>query len=326
MHAHAIGLHCFRGRYVLGNETRPPYLLTPPKSKYELRWPYLSDRCTQAKDWADWRWESPHCQTDGRTNISNITNTSYYDVCTHLSHRRVYYVGDSTQFDVFVSMCMLAGGPHNVLSTASWRDETFANLCHGSTTLTYTRTDFLNEKDEAAPPNMHGRPQIGMKTTFKWEALKGYDTIVINTGIHMLSDEVVAQRAEALARRFRAMPENVTIIWRSTVPGHDNCSESSQPLFSHYEPSVNGTYGWHHVARQNALVASVFERVANGRIRWLDANLLSNTRTDRHVRSRGEHERSNLYSMPQPTRLSATCGCGRSPARRYRCRMRMATR
>ena len=66
------------------------------------------------------------------------------------------------------------------------------------------------------------------------------------------------------------------------MPGHDNCAAVTMPLAARYEPA-SGPYGWQHVERQNRLVASVFDRVAPGRVALLDAFAVSNARADRHI-------------------------------------------
>eukprot|EP00964_Phaeocystis_antarctica_P061487 scaffold36758_cov54-Phaeocystis_antarctica.AAC.4 len=107
----------------------------------------------------------------------------------------------------------------------------------------------------------------------------------VNTGIHMLNDATLVQRTHAFARRFAAMPSSTTVVWRTTVPGHDNCARATRPLETSYSPRTDGPYGWHHVQRQNGLVAAILRRAAP-RVRLLDAFALSNARADRHVVSK----------------------------------------
>ena len=121
----------------------------------------------------------------------------------------------------------------------------------------------------------------------------------VNTGIHILSDATLVQRTHAFARRFVAMPSSMTVVWRTTVPGHDNCARAARPLETSYSPRTDGPYGWHHVQRQNNLVADILQRAAP-RVRLLDAFALSNARADRHVVSK-----TKLIDTENGTRVTA---------------------
>lgn len=161
-------------------------------------------------------------------------------------------------------------------SVRSWQRYTFTDVCNGSARLSWLRADFLHESREPPPASQQGY------SSFAWSELRGYDTLVFNTGIHILSDATLDLRTHVFARRFAAMPSSQTIVWRTTVPGHDNCARATRPLETPYEPSACGPYGWHHVQRQNDLVAEIFRQIAP-RVRLLDAFALSNARADRHV-------------------------------------------
>ena len=121
----------------------------------------------------------------------------------------------------------------------------------------------------------------------------------VNTGIHILSDATLVQRTHAFAQRFAAMPSSMTVVWRTTVPGHDNCARAARPLETSYSPRTDGPYGWHHVQRQNNLVADILQRAAP-RVRLLDAFALSNARADRHVVSK-----TKLIDTENGTRVTA---------------------
>ena len=105
--------------------------------------------------------------------------------------------------------------------------------------------------------------------------------LVLNRGIHIATDAALTRDTYELAALLRAMPLTQEIIWRSTVPGHENCTEGSQPL-AEYRPSPGHKYGWDQVARQNELVFSIFESAIPGRMHYLDAYEISLMRADRH--------------------------------------------
>ena len=98
---------CFHGGYVLPDHPEPPPYELPQADPFvpDITSPLLSKRCAGNQDWADWRWVP-----SSRQCASGLRGRTYYEVCPQLRGRRLFYVGDSTQFEMFVSMGMLMGG------------------------------------------------------------------------------------------------------------------------------------------------------------------------------------------------------------------------
>ena len=98
---------CFHGGYVLPDHPAPPPYELPQADPFvpDITSPLLSKRCAGNQDWADWRWVP-----SSRQCASGLRGRTYYEVCPQLRGRRLFYVGDSTQFEMFVSMGMLMGG------------------------------------------------------------------------------------------------------------------------------------------------------------------------------------------------------------------------
>ena len=98
---------CFHGGDVLPDHPEPPPYELPQADPFvpDITSPLLSKRCAGNQDWADWRWVP-----SSRQCASGLRGRTYYEVCPQLRGRRLFYVGDSTQFEMFVSMGMLMGG------------------------------------------------------------------------------------------------------------------------------------------------------------------------------------------------------------------------
>ena len=149
-------------------------------------------------------------------------------------------------------------------------------MCNDTAVLGFARSDHL--QDDHIPGQTCTKGHV---CRLRWSTASRYDVLVLNRGIHIVPDARLAHETLELASRLRAMPPTSTLIWRTTVPGHENCTEASQPLAA-YAPSPGHMYGWDQVERQNEIVFSTFESVMPGRLHYLDAYELSLTRADRH--------------------------------------------
>ena len=119
---------CFHGQYVLADRAAPPPYQLPQarRSIPDITSPYLSRRCAGNEDWADWRWVPSSSQC-----AAKLRGRAYYDVCARLRGRRIFYVGDSTQFEMFVSMGMLMGGQSSMCPRGlSWTRGHSLPMCH----------------------------------------------------------------------------------------------------------------------------------------------------------------------------------------------------
>lgn len=246
---------------------------TPPYSPQASSW-------YPCAKWRDYRWE-PHasCSVDLNTGAPG----AYYEVCSWLAGHRILLVGDSVTTQMFESLLLLAGfagGQKRFLGMWAFGD---AMLCNQTAYVRYERSDSLQLVGERPPPNIHGVPQRTYSHLSSWSLLQKYDTVVLNTGIHIQQDSALRARIHLLAKKFAATPSNVTLVWRTTVPGHDNCTAATEPLPKTYVPSPNNRFGWDRVEGQNMLIQSIFERVAPGRLKYLDAFALANTRADGHL-------------------------------------------
>lgn len=119
--------------------------------------------------------------------------------------------------------------------------------CNGTVVLGFARSDHLQDTSigERCLPMQH--------CLLNWEAVRQYDTLVLNRGVHIVPDATLARQTRQLATRLRDRNGHQRIIWRTTVPGHENCTVASQPLRAYHVPPGH-RYGWDQVERQNDLI------------------------------------------------------------------------
>ena len=268
---------CFKGRYVKYGSHQideSPYSM-------HLSSTHGNPNCAR---WVDYRWV-PQASCPAQLH-SGFGHGAYYDVCSWLSGHHILFVGDSVTNQMFVSLLLLSGFSGGKKRLAGMWAFGEAMVCNRSARIRFERSDFLNLAGEPPTPNIHGKPQSGYSHLRSWSLLQEYDTAVLNTGVHLQQQSALRDRVHSLAKVFAALPSNVTLVWRTTVPGHDNCSAATEPLTNKYVPLPKGMYGWDRVEGQNTLIQSIFERIAPGRLRYLDAFALANTRADGHIVSK----------------------------------------
>lgn len=192
-------------------------------------------------------------------------------------------------------------------------------LCGGSARVAFIRNDHLLE----LPPEARW---LNSTDATGWTAASVYyppmhmpflarardaDVVILNRGVHYVDDTTLQAQTSALAQelaraarqRARSQPGRPAqrLFWRTSVPGHANCTSRSTLLPKPYVPPPGygdhsrgaaagdqsappgRQYGWEHVAGQNALVRTALEAKLGGAIEFLDAARLSNRRADRHA-------------------------------------------
>ena len=124
------------------------------------------------------------------------------------------------------------------------------------------------------PPVCAARPEL----------TRSYNTLVLNTGLHMEMREgaaVIAAHTTLLARWLNTTRHDV--IYRTSVPGHSKCQEARAPLQHRYVPQEGHAFHWDDVEAHDAVRRSRFEALLPGRVRYIDAATIANARADRHM-------------------------------------------
>ena len=130
--------------------------------------------------------------------------------------------------------------------------------------IAYVRNDYLTDATES-----------GTLGDGPWRHLLQPRTILLaNAGVHVLpADEYREELTEALSW-VQSQHPNVTVIWRTTAPGHAYCHERlhAMPLTNHQYELLNGAdsflligenaqYHWSDVVGLNAVAASVISEL-----------------------------------------------------------------
>jgi len=251
----------------------------------EFHGSYNCDSRSQIRQEYAWRLPTPNACYGSSDPGRPFSAVSY---CDALSNQTILYVGDSTQAMMYFSLYSMARAESGEQQPLNGTDESHhkgyrvgkqswsATLCDGRVTANYVRDDYLH-------------------LNRYWHAATA-DVLVLNRGIHVVSDQVLEHDMLVMAQKLSQLLERrptLRLVWRNTMPGHYNCSANSSLLEERYEPPVFGpnstatqtysSYGWHNVAPQNAIVKRVFDSVPSLRpLLYLDVHELSNRRADRH--------------------------------------------
>ncbi|CAM9519678.1 unnamed protein product, partial [Discosporangium mesarthrocarpum] len=198
--------------------------------------------------------------------------------------------------------------------------ELYWKACGGSLRLTYIRNDLLDPRDTEfygpnrilckpprAPKGGTGALPADVVRTTEYcrvftdtPTLLAHDVVIANSGIHyrplpeyrqamVVAAEVVSSAFRRASAKIQINGKSPTVlIFRNTVPGHNNCTASmfSQPLTSleamellEQPGSDAERYHWDQVAEMNAAVEPVF-RGAGWSI--LDVHTPTLLRADNH--------------------------------------------
>ena len=231
----------------------------------------------------------------------------------------ILFVGDSMQLQMFESLILLARtheGESQPLGplrsdqlgeidcpprSARWQCIA-VRLCGGSW-VGYIRNDHLVEIDSHGLQLDNNESGVTFHAPMHLPFLqhaRTVDVLVLNRGIHFVEDAALTGQVEWLVQKIHGLRRTnprLRVFWRTTLPGHVNCSRSSTLLGQRYVPPVGygdpaarggetGTrqFGYEHMERQNALVRRVLrEWLPDGAVEFIDAAALSNRRADRHV-------------------------------------------
>lgn len=281
---------CIRhGRLERGSSDAPPQY-----SVNGTKFPQFA-HCADASK-SSWTWRSP----DQPACNAEYPATSW---CAALEGRSVLFVGDSlAQQQVFSLLHLLDAAPSEEVSFADWLRSNDTLVCGGRARVNYVRNDLLceprapNRRDICTnfpSENTDGirllpRSMYILRPFYKL-AVSGYNVLVINTGQHVVPRNHSAILIQRLATWIRDhIDASIDVIWRTSVVGHQNCTESHRrdtPLMAPYTPlASHPTFSWHRITPDEHMRWRILNAVLpEGRVRLLDAATLANRRQDRHL-------------------------------------------
>lgn len=140
--------------------------------------------------------------------FSRFSNESY---CQLMKNKTVAIVGDSISFAFYMSLSHLLGVPMANPLVREGNAIRTSEVCGGSSTLVARRDFYLDTVqsmvDEYSP-----------------------DVLVLNRGAHL--ENTVFPQLHKWQSKCRANNKDCYLIWRTTVPGHPNCTSYTQPSTS----------------------------------------------------------------------------------------------
>lgn len=238
----------------------------------------LTKRCPNAKEgkaWQTWEWQP--------SSACEFARFDQEKFCQLAKNNTIAIIGDSISLDHYLSLTHLLGAPMPIPRPRDKHAQLQSQVCNDTVHLVGQRDFFLediaNLANEIFP-----------------------DVIIVNRGAHYVPDN-------ALIRDFgkRIFPHlldwkvqcqkqqhrKCLLIWRTTVPGHPNCTAYTKPASSVNEmekiiQSHDGPYNWHEFSHQNDLVLELFSNQNHSTsllldVWILDAYRINILRPDLHV-------------------------------------------
>ena len=242
--------------------------------------PNFYKACHTRGDYQHWSWHAtdPPCRAA----------TEDGSWCEVLRGRSLLFVGDSLSLQMFWSLLHLVPADGSELSRARrLYDMDFKrggefSLCDGASRVAFVRNDWLVENQWNR--SCHFDPANNLMCRSFVPLARGYNTLVLNTGLHTEMREgadVIAAHTTLLARWLNGTRHDV--IYRTSVPGHSKCQEARAPLQRRYVPQEGHEFHWDDVEAHDAVRRSRFEALLPGRVRYIDAATIANARADRHM-------------------------------------------
>eukprot|EP00271_Cylindrocystis_brebissonii_P010237 TRINITY_DN26375_c0_g1_i1.p1 TRINITY_DN26375_c0_g1~~TRINITY_DN26375_c0_g1_i1.p1 ORF type:complete len:859 (-),score=77.82 TRINITY_DN26375_c0_g1_i1:586-3162(-) len=105
--------------------------------------------------------------------------------------------------------------------------------------------------------------------------------VVMNSGAHYEPDDLFLKHMQDALWHVRAKLPDALVIWRTSPPGHVNCTHYSGPITRRQDPALLPPhYHWADFTRQNRLVQRLVEQVGGV---MMDIEHLTALRPDGHV-------------------------------------------
>mmetsp|Transcript_5401 Transcript_5401/g.8509 ORF Transcript_5401/g.8509 Transcript_5401/m.8509 type:complete len:383 (-) Transcript_5401:650-1798(-) len=258
----------------------PPY--TPMRGEVQQK---TCPDFKQNQPFRTWIWE-PEAVRSTRCIFKKFEEESY---CRLMENKTVAIIGDSVSFDHFLSLSHLLGVPQalpramrkDALLTSQVCNKDKYNSSSSSSTLIGKRDFYLHSVKDIVRDHFP-------------------DVLVLNRGAHYVpNDELLRHINDTLfpqlndwQARCKLKKKDCLLIWRTTVPGHPNCSQFTRPSKSVEEmeqliarANTNLAYHYDEFSVQNELVLNAFQiqkRTANLSYEVMDAYHVNILRPDMH--------------------------------------------
>lgn len=235
-------------------------------------------------------------------------------MCSLLDGRRILLLGDSITDEFFYSLASTLIQSRSCRSSKEFSDgfrtvfefggnisyqllETSAFECGRTTSIYVVRHDhfLISEFGDSYTATIHAQETLyGAGWHYLLKKLD-IDLIIANRGVHFVPDDVVLTELEHTLSYLRQHHGSVSVIYRSSAPGHKNFDEVrySAPLSSEAEAQLD-LFSWDKLKLQNSLIRQLLRNSFN-EVLYLDVYPSSVLRHDGHTTEDGLH-----YCIPGP--------------------------
>ena len=222
-------------------------------------------------------WEPSAVHLKGCTYVS-FDKDSY---CRIMRNRTIAIIGDSISLDHFLSLSHLLGVPHALPKVKNRNALLKSHVCNDMSNSGVVSNDNDSVSDNANDgSNRNGAGSTSTllgKRDFYLNAVKDIaneyfpDVLVLNRGAHYVSDDellghlnnTLFSQLNDWQERCRSNDKRCLLIWRTSVPGHPNCTQFTKPSDSVKEMEeliLQGPFHWAKFKDQNELVLEAFQR------------------------------------------------------------------
>jgi hypothetical protein len=226
------------GQFVNATYERPPY--TPMRGEVQQK------TCVgfePNKMWSNWEWKPSSNCSFPRFDADTF--------CQMAINKTVAIVGDSISLDHYLSLSHLLGIPQALPRARNKSALLVSKTCNGTSTVIGKRDFFLhnvgNIIDEFNP-----------------------DVLVLNRGAHYTPNDKLADDLHRIIipslvdwqTQCKLQHRNCMFIWRTSVPGHPNCTQYTQPATSVEAMEAvieehGAVFKWNAFKEQNELIMSI---------------------------------------------------------------------
>ncbi|BGO95671.1 hypothetical protein NBRC10512_007368 [Rhodotorula toruloides] len=194
-----------------------------------------------------WRWQPRDCQLHSFDAAAFVRRLSR-NTRQGKKGSGILFVGDSLQLQHSQSFeCLM--GDHIERDFLSDYEVGNFSLEDGAGQIGFVRTDYLLQPEgwKLLMPDEEEPADIG-RFVRKWtHMVEDKEFVVVNTGAHW-GDHAppTLARYERMTKEIISFIDrypHITLIVRSSVPGHNDCSRYSAPLI-HDDPEMHNSYNW----------------------------------------------------------------------------------
>ena len=259
------------GKWIKATYTQAPYI----PMRGEVQQKACPNFDPDADIWNTWEW-MPNAFTSSDCFYSSKFDIDQY--CALANNKTIAIIGDSISFDHYLSLTHLLGLPKALPRARNKFPQVISEPCNGTSKLIGQRDFYLTKVGEVIQKHSP-------------------DVIILNRGAHYTTDDELLQhfnytligqletwQAECIANTSK----RCLLIWRTTVPGHPNCDQYTQPAESitEMEQMIKNNsdmgYSWDNFQHQNELVLNL---LTNSSLEFeiMDAYHINILRPDAHV-------------------------------------------